>query len=345
MQAPLPSQHNHTAPAQTQQVQNMDESALYSGDISDGIRTSVLKHRIMKAIEENKRQGVHTSVNIYDVREARSILDYDQTKVHFAASINKIPIAWQILQDLRDNKTKMSDSVTWQASDIRAGYGEFDQPGAPTSATVEDLLYDMLNRSGNTAVRALVNYKLGGAEAVNMRLAQYPQLKQTRLQPLEGEGNRFYVGNTTSKEAMWIFDRLLSKPDKYEGFMRNALQSNIFDDFGVRTQLEGNDYIILANKVGILDDADGNNRHDVGIIYNTKSRKIYGYSFMTTTPHGNTQGTWRAHDSLKHMGHDVLRYSGNMPKKDYKKQQNQLKQQLDNKNQAARQTEDQKVLY
>ena len=167
----------------------------------------------------------------------------------------------------------------------------------------------------------------------------------TRLQPLEGEGNRFYVGNTTSKEAMWIFDRLLSKPDKYEGFMRNALQSNIFDDFGVRTQLEGNDYIILANKVGILDDADGNNRHDVGIIYNTKSRKIYGYSFMTTTPHGNTQGTWRAHDSLKHMGHDVLRYSGNMPKKDYKKQQNQLKQQLDNKNQAARQTEDQKVLY
>lgn len=345
MQAPLPSQHNQAAPSNTQQVQNMDESALYSGDISDGIRTSVLKHRIMKAVEENKRQGVHTSVNIYDVRQARSILDYNQTKVHFAASVNKIPIAWQVLQDLRDDKTKMSDKVMWQPSDVRAGYGKFDQAGAPMEATVEDLLYDMLNRSGNTAVRALVNYKLGGAQAVNIRLAQYPQLKETRLQPLEGEGNRFYVGNTTSKEAMWIFDRLLSKPDKYEGFIRNALQSNIFDDFGVRTQLEGNDYIILANKVGILDDADGNNRHDVGIIYNTQTRKIYGYSFLTTTPHSNTQGTARAHDSLKHMGHDVLRYSGNKPKDNHKKQQNNLKQQLDTKSQAARENESKKVLY
>lgn len=342
MQAPLPGQYNQAAPSNTQQVQDMDESALYRGDISDGIHTSILKYRIMKVVEENQRQGVHTSVNIYDVRQARSILNYNQTNVHFAASVNKIPIAWQVLQDLRDNKIKMSDKVTWQPSDVRGGYGEFDQAGAPIEATVESLLYDMLNRSGNTAVRVLVNYKLGGAQAVNIRLAQYPQLKQTRLQPLEGEGNRFYVGNTTSKEAMWVFDRLLSKPDKYEGFIRNALRSNIFDDFGVRTQLEGNGYIVLANKVGILDDVDGNNRHDVGIIYNTQTRKTYGYSFLTTTPYDNSQGTVRAQDSLKHMGHDVLRYSGDKPKDDRKKQQN-LKQQLDTKNRATRENE--KVLY
>ena len=36
-------------------------------------------------------------------------------------------------------------------------------------ATVKDLLFDMLNPSGNTAVRVFVNQSLGGADAVNER--------------------------------------------------------------------------------------------------------------------------------------------------------------------------------
>jgi hypothetical protein len=44
--------------------------------------------------------------------------------------------------------------------------------------------------------------------------------------------------------------------------------------------LDGNDFIVLANKVGILDDLEDNNRHDVGVVYNTKTRQAFGLGHL-----------------------------------------------------------------
>ncbi len=173
----------------------------------------------------------------------------------------------------------------------------------------------MLNYSGNTAVRALVNYKLQGPQAVNSRLDAIPQIPTTRLQVLTPTS--FYLGNSTSAESVWIIQALLGEPrDQYHDFVKDALQTNIFSYYGVRSQLEGNDYVTLANKVGILDDVDGNNRHDVGIIYNTKTKQSFGYSFMTTTANTNTAGTAQAEHSLDLLGRETLRYAGDKAPKD-----------------------------
>ena len=215
--------------------------------------------------------------------------------------------------DLRAGTLHFDQTVTWQASDVRGGAGVYDQPGAPMSASIEDLLFDMLNPSGNTAVRALVNYTLGGAANVNARWQSELHLQHTYLQPLDA--NRFYVGNSTARESLQVLRQLLATNDQYGVFVKNALATNIYKDFGVRSQLAGNDYIVLANKVGILDDIDGNNRHDVGIIYNTRTHKSYGYSFMNTAfgDAFNTP-TAQAGISLADMGRGTLRFAGDKPK-------------------------------
>lgn len=299
MQIPLPTSFN--ANVTFSSMASSQTPALFKSEAQ-------LRKNINETIKANDAQGITTSVSLVDVKDDRNILQHNQKGVHFAASVNKVPIAWLVLQDLRQNTYKLSDTVTWTADDIRGGYGTYDQPGAPMSATIGDVMYDMLNHSGNTAVRVLVNGKLGGAAAVNTRLSSYPQLPNTRLQPLDG--NRFYVGNSTAKESIWVLEKLLAKKDPNQQFIKNALATNMFSYYGVRSQLAGNDYITLANKVGILDDVDGNNRHDVGIIYNTKTHRAYGYSFMTTTPNTNIPGTAQAEHSLDVFGHDFLRYAG-----------------------------------
>ena len=227
----------------------------------------------------------------------------------FAASVNKLPIAQLALNDLRAGKLTLGQQLSWPASDVRAGAGVYDQADAPTQASVQDLLYDMLNRSGNTAVRVFVNQAMGGAVAVNERFKAELGLQHTYLQPLDG--NRFYVGNTTAREAMKNMQSLLGGDDQYQQLVRNALATNIYGDYGVRSQLAGNDYIVLANKVGILDDPEGNNRHDVGLIYNTKTHKSYGYAFMNTAQgEAYNAATSQAGVSLADMGKGALRYAG-----------------------------------
>jgi len=317
MQAPLPPQSSSQLSSSTQETQLFKDSSIFErNDISDGYKSGALVYRLNQVIKENEAQGVTTGVSLVDLRTNRTLLNHNENSVQFAASVNKVPIAWLVLQDLRAGKFKMTDTVSWTVSDVRGGYGVYDQAGAPTTATVQDVIYDMLNHSGNTAVRVLVNYELGGAVAVNNRLAIYPQLPNTRLQPLDG--NRFYVGNSTAKESLWVMEQLLAKADTYQTFMKKAMETNIFSYYGVRSQLEGNDYIVLVNKVGILDDVDGNNRHDTGIIYNTKTHRAYGYSFMTTTAYDNTTGTAQAEHSLDLMGRDVLRFAGDKPQKQVK---------------------------
>lgn len=140
---------------------------------------------------------------------------------------------------MRAGKVKMSDKLSWSTSDIVGGFGVYDQSDAPTSATVQQLIFDMLNHSGNTAVRILVNQtSLSSAMAVNNRLEQYPQLVQTRLQIVGPKD--FYLGNATAAESLWTMEQVQKTKDSYEQFMQNAMATNIFTDYGVRSQLAGN---------------------------------------------------------------------------------------------------------
>ncbi len=287
------------------------ELSLNNDNLQQAVKEIILRHLVDGSIKQDESLGIITGVQIMDMQSNRLIVDHDSNVEQFAASINKLPVGLLVLSDLRSGKLQLNQTMTWLPSDVRAGNGVYDQPGAPTTASLQDVLFDLFNRSGNTAVRILVNYGLDGAAAVNARWAQIPQLSHTYLQPLDA--NRFYLGNSTPHDSLWTLGQLMQTQDKYAKFMKNALATNIYTDFGVRSQLAGNDWILLVNKVGILDDPDGDNRHDVGIVYNQKTHKSYSYAFMTTSPEANADATPQAEQSLKDMGRYLLRFAGDKP--------------------------------
>jgi hypothetical protein len=296
-------------PPQTQTTTNQVQSEqLDRADLQHTVKQAILKQLIRSSLSQNQAAQVRTGVSIVDLQTHQEIIGSEQDTKHFAASVNKVPIALLLLEDLRAGTLTLDQTVTWTAADFRGGFGSFDQPGAPLQAPLRDVIFDMLNMSGNTVVKASVNYVLGGAEAVNQRFAAKPELSNTSLTLLGG--GAFFLGDSTPHDSLWALEQITSERDQYSKFMKNAMATNIFTDFGVRNELQNEDFMLLVNKIGLLDDPDGNNRHDVGIIYNKHTRRAYGYSFFTTTAFENTAGTERADQSLKDMGSAVLRYAG-----------------------------------
>ncbi|HET9411390.1 MAG TPA: serine hydrolase [Candidatus Saccharimonadales bacterium] len=288
----------------------------------DVIKQFLLRQFVKKEIRENERQHVLTDVSIIDLQTNKTILGHNEDTPHFAASVNKLPVTLLVLEELRAGRVSLDTMLTWQPSDRRAGNGLLDTPNSPLQATLRDVLHDLLNRSGNTAVRVAVNKVLGGNAAVNARLAQIAEIPHTRLIPVDAD--RFYLGDTTSKEALFVLRKVLETQDTYGAYVKQLMATNIFESDGVRSQLAGNDYITLVNKTGQLYDPDGNNWHDVGIVYNTKTSKAYGYSMLTTAPGDNESATLRGEQSLKDMGKYILRFAGDAPTQQM--QTNQAKQ-------------------
>jgi beta-lactamase class A len=312
--APIPNQYVPGS-SQTAQVSAApsDISVFSSDSASDMIKTAALRYQLDQIVNSDESQFIITSAKVNDLQTGQTLYSHGTDTSQFAASLNKIPIAMLLLQDLRTGKMHLSDTISWSAGGVRGGFGFYDQPGAPTTATIQQLIQDMLNMSGNTAVRVLVDKtSLGGPAAVNARLAQYPQLVQTRLQLVTSTS--FYLGNTTTSEGLWAMEQVQKTKDSYEQLMQNAMATNIFTDYGVRSQLAGNSYIQLANKVGILDDTDaGSNRHDEGIVYNFQTHHSYGYSLMTTNFSPDLSANAPAEKSLESMGLVILRFAGDKP--------------------------------
>lgn len=304
------NQATNSTPSVRAEVSNQSSTQrLSEARLHPSIKTALLQTYLARAVADNERTNVRTAVSVINTQRDQPLYSHNLDDEHFAASVNKIPIARLALNDVRAGRLQFTQTLTWPATDVRPGAGVYDQPGAPTSATVAELLFDMLNKSGNTPVRVFVNQALGGANTVNDRFSQELQLQHTYLQPLEGTA--FYVGNTSAREAIQNMTALLDIDDSYTVFAKEALATNIYTDYGVRSQLVGNDYIMLSNKVGILDDPGGNNRHDVGVIYNTKTGASYGYAFLNTAPGAAYNlATAQAGVSLADMGRAVLRYSG-----------------------------------
>lgn len=286
----------------------VDENVLHRNGVMQHIKTFVLRYLTQRKIGQNEELHIATGVSLINLKTNQSLLIHNENQEHFAASVNKLPITLLVQEELRSGEITLDTELTWQESDRRAGAGMYDAPGSPLKATVGEVITDLLTRSGNTAARILVNGVLHGPIAANERLELIPELAHTRLIPVDP--TRFYMGNTTAKESLFVLQKLIEGKDQYSNFIKNALVNNIFTDIGVKSQLAGNDFIVLVNKIGQLNDPDGNNRHDVGIIYNTKTKQSYGFAYLTTSPSSSDIATPQAEQSLKDMGRYYLKYAG-----------------------------------
>lgn len=295
-------------------VTNESQSEAYpTGHYQDAswyAKRLILKLQLANQVYENEKAQIDTSVIAYDITDNKPVYSHNVNYEHYAASISKLFVASVLLEDLRAGKTALDTVVSWDATDRRAGAGVYDATSSPLTGTVRDVLFDMLNHSGNTAVRVIVNKVLGGAAAVNARYASdYPNLKVTKLQPLDE--SRFLLGYTTASETNFIVDHLYNQNDTYGAFVKNALATNIFDDYGPRSQVKDKENITVIDKQGQLNDPEGNNRHDVGVIENKRNGHKLRYVLMTTNyeqPAGVL--TNQATVSLQEFGRDMLRFEG-----------------------------------
>lgn len=262
-------------------------------------------------IAANENQQILTDVIIdQETYLPRKLVNHNIDAEHFAASVNKVPVSVLVLEKLRNRAISLDTVLTWDPSDVRGGAGVFDQPGAPTSGTVRDVLKDMLHYSGNTSVRVAVNQILGGAPAVNTTWKQRYGLEHTYLMPLEGEGQRFYLGNTNARESMKMLKKLTVGIDRYSQLVRDYMSTNIWDQMGVRSVIGDTGKMLVINKIGYLDDPDGNNRHDVGIVINKHTGKSFSYAFLETAPAASSTATPQADSALQQLGVTVLKAAG-----------------------------------
>lgn len=301
---------NDTPVAMTNDVQSDTYAGGHHQDASWYAKRLILKLQLARQVYVNEKAKIDTSVIVHDITDNKPVYSHNVNYEHYAASISKLFVTSILLEDLASGKTTLDAVVNWDASDRRAGAGVYDADGSALSGTVGDVLFDMLNHSGNTAVRIIVNKVLGGAAAVNTRYAaSYPNLKVTKLQPLDA--SRFLLGYTTPAETDFILDHLYNQNDSYGVFVKNALATNIFDDYGPRSQVKDKENITVIDKQGQLNDPEGNNRHDVGVIENKLNGHKLRYVLMTTNyeqPAGAL--TNQAATSLQEFGKDMLRFEG-----------------------------------
>jgi beta-lactamase class A len=296
-------------PSDTPSSPNPESNTALYATAPWSVKRILLAAALNKTAKANDRQTITTSVTAYDLTDHKLIYTHNIDFEHYAASTQKIPIVTLVLQDLRAGKVTMDTILNWSDIDRRDGAGVYDAVGSPTTGTVRDVIFDMLNRSGNTAIRILVNKVLGGAAATNDRLAAYPQLKVTRLQPVDAD--RFLVGYTTARESAFMFNMFYQETDGDTEFAKHALATNIFNDYGPRSQVQDHDKMVVIDKQGMLNDPEGNNRHDIGVIRNTQTHHEILYTLFTTSP-GDSGLTLiaPAEESLKTMGRSLLSYEG-----------------------------------
>lgn len=294
----------------TPNLNNSSESRQASSQ-SDFMLDTKLKQEAGQIITTNQQQNITTGVLINKEHWfTKKLVESDVTTEHFAASVNKVPVSVLLLEKLRTKQITLDTQLTWVASDVRGGAGDFDQPGAPLNGTVREVLKDLLNKSGNTAVRIIVNKVLGGADAVNTAWKQRYNLQHTYLQPLEGDPSKFYLGYTNSTESLKMLKKIVESHDYYGRVMQDYMATNIWDAMGVRSVLGDQKDIKLINKIGFLNDPEGNNRHDIGFIINTKTGKTLSYAFLETSPDAVTP---QADQSLKDLGAALIRRVGGTP--------------------------------
>lgn len=115
MNANLPPQASVTNASLTTQAESVstDGSTLSSDKASDLLKEAALRYRIEQIIQQNEAQNITTSVNIADLRSGQTVFDHNADAIHYAASINKLPIALLLLQDLRSGQVHLNDTLTW----------------------------------------------------------------------------------------------------------------------------------------------------------------------------------------------------------------------------------------
>lgn len=222
------------------------------------------------------------------------------------ASVIKLTILYEALEQVRSGKTRLEDRLTLTKEDQVPGSGILQQFDTPLPLTLKDALTLMIIMSDNTATNMVIDHL--GLANINARIAALG-LKDTYLYKkvftpnppgtvMPADQKRFGLGKTTAREMASVMERFVScnlgtPAQEGDAKLCSAELHMLHDQFyreGIPRYLDtlpGATSDSIANKTGALDAV----RNDVAAV-STKN----GMVILSIFTYDNADKSWTADD-------------------------------------------------
>lgn len=225
-----------------------------------------LKKEIDKLLE-NIEDSV--SILIQDIKNNKIIYEKNVNEKIISASTIKVQIMLAVLEQIKQNKIKLTDTILVKDKDILEGAEAFEQ--GEGNYSIEELINWMIIKSDNTATNVLINRF--GYNYINNYIKQELKLEKTEL-------NRLMQDNVARENER---ENYISQKDMLKTFKmlyKHEILNDNLCDLAIhilekqRSQNQIMRYIYddvkFAHKTGVLDYLN----HDVGVM-NINNHMIY----------------------------------------------------------------------
>src|SRR5690242_17782385 len=171
-----------------------------------------------KALQEQVSQIIsahqgHVAMYATQLNTGKTV-EYDADKPVQTASVIKLTILFEAMEEIRAGKAHWDDKITLQPGDAVTGSGVLMFFDAPLTLTLKDVLTMMVIVSDNTATNLAIDKF--GIDAINQRIA-WLGLKDTHLYkkvmkpasgPMPADQPKFGLGKTTPREMAKVMERI-----------------------------------------------------------------------------------------------------------------------------------------
>jgi beta-lactamase class A len=195
----------------------------------------------------------HGKVALYATQlNTGRVAGLDADKVVQTASVIKLTILFEAMEQVRAGKAHWDDKLTLAPGDAVSGSGLLLFLDAPQTLTLKDVLTLMVVMSDNTATNLAID-KIG-LDAVNARIA-WMGLKDTHLykkigkpstEPMPADQPKFGLGKTTPREMAEVMERIglcaLDGPGRLQGTAAKPLSEQDTAICGVAMKMLRNQF-------------------------------------------------------------------------------------------------------
>lgn len=191
------------------------------------------------------------------------------------ASVIKLPILIEAMQQVKAGKHALSNKITLQKDDIVQGSGILQFFDTPLAITFKDALTFMIIESDNTATNLVIDQV--GIPNVNARIAQmglkdtylYKKVYKPPVGPMPPDQKKFGLGKTTARGMAKVMESIVRCDlhdqrlcDAMLYMLRNQQYRNLVPHY-IETSDTSEGLSLIANKTGSLDEV----RNDVAVVY------------------------------------------------------------------------------
>jgi len=199
----------------------------------------------------------------------------DAEKAVPTASVIKLPILVDAMEQVKAGKHKLSENITLQKDDIVQGSGILQFFDTPLVITLKDALTFMIVESDNTATNLVIDQI--GIKNVNDHIASmglkdtylYKKVFKPPVGPMPAEQKKFGLGKTSAMEMAKVMESIVRCDlkdqvlcDEMLYMLRNQQYRNLVPHY-IETSDTSEGLSLIANKTGSLDEV----RNDVAVVY------------------------------------------------------------------------------